>query len=425
MRVFVTGSNGFLGGFIVSSLKQAGHEVVRGVRRCTGSSDVQTDFSKDAGISIWKQRLTNIDAVVNCAGILREDGRGSFDAVHRDTPQALFQACAEMDICKVIQVSAIGAPEDTDFIRSKHEGDEVLMSLDLDWTVIRPSLVYSPAGSYGGTSLLRAMAALPFIQPLPEGGRHKIQPIAAEDLGKLVVSVLENDASRQAILEAVGPEEMTLEQYLLKTRAWLGYCEPARLALPRFLGDLAAAFSDLTNPGPLGRTMLHMLRRGNTGAAGPWQDVADKTRVHLRSLDTVLEETPSQVQDRLHARLYFLRPFLRICLGIFWILSGLIGAFATPRETALQSISEMGIDPTLAPALLIATCGLDIALGSLAILNKWITWVGALMLVSVLAYTIGIGTALPEVWLDPFGSITKNLVIIPAILVMMVLEERR
>ncbi len=52
-------------------------------------------------------------------------------------------------------------------------------------------------------------------------------------------------------------------------------------------------------------------------------------------------------------------------------------------------------------------------------------WVGALMLGSVFAYTLFIGILLPAIWFEPFGGLLKNLVLMPAILMMMALGDRQ
>lgn len=47
------------------------------------------------------------------------------------------------------------------------------------------------------------------------------------------------------------------------------------------------------------------------------------------------------------------------------------------------------------------------------------------MLLSVLLYTAFFGLLLPGQWLDPLGGLAKNLVILPALLILRVLLERR
>jgi len=212
MRVLVTGAGGFLGGFVLAALRAAGHVPVRAVRRpAPGSDDVACDFARDTDPDTWRSRLAGIDAVVNVAGILRETRTDTFERVHVAAPAALYRACAAAGVRRVIQVSALGAPADGEFIASKHRGDAVLASLDLDWLVLRPGLVYSAADAYGGTRLLRALAALPLI-PLPQHGRQELQPLAAEDLAQAVVAALARPALARTTLEVVGPEILTLRE---------------------------------------------------------------------------------------------------------------------------------------------------------------------------------------------------------------------
>ena len=166
MRVLVTGAGGFIGAHIVAELARAGHDVVRAVRGPAGDSPntIACDMATDTRVEDWLPRLQGIDAVVNAAGILRESGRNRFDSVHRDSPCALFRACEQAGVHRVVQISALGNPEDADFIRSKHEGDRVLSSLSLDWTIVRPSVVYAASGSYGGSSLLSMMIGIGLVE---------------------------------------------------------------------------------------------------------------------------------------------------------------------------------------------------------------------------------------------------------------------
>ncbi len=73
---------------------------------------VVCDFARDIQPEDWLPRLADIDVVVNCAGILREVKGQTFDAVHRAAPCALFDACVQAGVKRVVQVSALGHPED-------------------------------------------------------------------------------------------------------------------------------------------------------------------------------------------------------------------------------------------------------------------------------------------------------------------------
>ncbi|HEX7770021.1 MAG TPA: NAD-dependent epimerase/dehydratase family protein, partial [Dokdonella sp.] len=157
MRVLVTGAHGFIGGTVVAHLLAAGHEVVPAVRRPRPAqrdgalAGLACDMGRDVDESPWLPRLAGIDAVVNCAGILRERGRDRFEVVHVQAPLALFRACTRTGIRRVVQVSALGDPADGEFIASKHRVDAALLALLPEAVVLRPSVVYDTRGSHGGT----------------------------------------------------------------------------------------------------------------------------------------------------------------------------------------------------------------------------------------------------------------------------------
>jgi uncharacterized protein YbjT (DUF2867 family) len=116
LSVLVCGAQGFLGSHIVRVLELRGHRVLRGVRRPAAGWDeaptqahVRMDFERDHDPQTWHDRLQGIQVVVNAVGILRERGSTSFQALHIDGPLALFRACADVGVDRVIQISALGA----------------------------------------------------------------------------------------------------------------------------------------------------------------------------------------------------------------------------------------------------------------------------------------------------------------------------
>jgi hypothetical protein len=111
------------------ALETAGHTVRRGVDRPVRRADeIAVDYARDIDPDAWRGRLTGVDAVINTVGILRE-GRGRrFDANHHQVPRALFAACREAGVRRVIQVSALGADAGaaSRFHRSKRAADDFL-----------------------------------------------------------------------------------------------------------------------------------------------------------------------------------------------------------------------------------------------------------------------------------------------------------
>lgn len=422
--VLVVGANGFLGGFVVSALRASGIEVMRGVRlhgHEPAADERDCDLARMRTPGNWREALVGIDAVVNVAGILRESRGQRFEAIHLEGPLALARACVEAGIERFVQVSALGHPHDGGFIASKHRFDEALLQLPLHAVVLRPSIVYAAAGSYGGTSLLRALAAMPVAQWLPGDGRWPLQPVAAEDLAALVARAF---AAPPGIYEVGGPDVLSLREYQTAWRQWLRIPGRRAVRVPEVLVRLQVELFEWLGRGPVGRTMWRMLQRGNVLAP----DVFDLLRANFgfapRALREVLAARPSQVQDRWHAQLYFLAPALRWSLVALWLLSAWVG-FTAPGPDVERMVAGTWL--AQADAIAIARCGgaLDLLLG-LWLASAWRPRVAlALMAGSVLAYTLALGLALPVAWAEPLGGLAKNLVLLPALAMAWVLADRR
>src|SRR5436190_411546 len=151
MRVLVTGGTGLIGGAIVARLIEAGHEVI-GVARDTARAAqsvssarwVALDIAKATSAEHWFPLLDGVAAVVNCAGVLQDNASDSTRGVHVDGIAALFAACERSGVRRVVHISAIGVDRATPtaFSQTKLEGDRVLMQRDLDWVILRPSVVF-------------------------------------------------------------------------------------------------------------------------------------------------------------------------------------------------------------------------------------------------------------------------------------------
>ncbi len=429
MKVLVAGAYGFIGAHVVAALLRAGHQPVAAVRASRvgtalpGIESTDCDFARDADAAVWLPRLAGVEAVVNCAGILRETAAATFEAVHETVPAALFDACRQAGVKRIVQVSALGDPADGGFIASKHRGDARLLACGVDAVVLRPSVVYSTRGSYGGTTLLRGLAALPWI-PLPGQGDQRLQPLDAEDLAQAVLTALTRDEAVGRCLELGGPQALTLRDYLSLWRRWLGLGDARFVAVPRPLARIGAWLGEKLGRGPLGMTMWRMLERGNVVAP----EAAERAHAALGwsppRMEAALARAPASSADRWQARTVFLQPLLRVVLAITFIASGLVG-FALPAEQVAALFARSPFPAVWAPMLGLAGSVADIALGAW-LLTGWKPRAAlAAMALLVVGYTVFIGMLLPQAWVDPFGGLLKNGLVLVAIAFAAAGMERR
>jgi uncharacterized protein YbjT (DUF2867 family) len=421
MRILLAGANGFIGRYLLARLVGAEHDVIPAVRNPAamdallgGPVSLAVDFNRDVTPEAWLPRLVGIDAVINCAGILQGDRGQSIEAIHTEAPKALFAACEMAGVKRVIQISAISTRAETDYARTKLAADDALAASQLDWMILRPSLVYA-SGAYGGTALFRALAALPFFIPVIGRGDQLFQPIHVDDLAAIILSILATPQLRARVIAPVGPDRISLKDILIDLRRWLGLRPVPVLQIPQPLIAVAARIGDVVG-GTINSTALRQLEFGN---AGSFDDVVAATGIRPRAWRDGLLAMPAQPQDRWHARLYFVRPALRWGIAATWIVSGVAGILQ--RNTLAGRYSALGI--TLDMRAVSLSCLVDLAIG-LAVLAR-VRWSLLAQLAVVTFYTLALTIAEPALWLDPFGPLLKNIPFVLAVLVLGAIETER
>lgn len=429
MRVLVVGAGGFIGAHISARLWTAGHDVVAGVRdvgpvarRLSFCSVIKIDVEDKVDEESWSAPLHDIDAVIYCAGLLQASAE-RLDVVHHRAPAALFRACENAGVQRVIYVSAVSANEaaGTEYARSKLRGEQALQGRDLDWVVVRPSLVWSPVGSYGGTSALRGIAAVPGIVPVLGQGDQLFTPITVDDLAGFIVSLLGSREIRRVSIEPCGPETLSFRDIVVLHRRWLGLSDAPIVAVPRAVGRAACAIGDVLRLGPISTTALLQIEHGNAADSARFESIAG---FRPTSMTQALAAHPAQEQDRWHARLYFAEPALRLALAVLWLVSGIAGLMAD-RAVILELAAIPGIPDSALLAAGRAASVVDIAIAAALILRWHIGRVAALQLLLVAAYTVVLTLLNPGLWLDPLGPLLKNIPIALCIAFHSALAARR
>ena len=339
-------------------------------------------------------------------------------------PRALVEACAARPGLRLIHISAVGTDAPTRYAATKRRTEQLIAASGVDWVILRPSLVMDRA-AYGGTALMRGLAAFPLVIPVV-GGRQAFRPVAMTDLCEAVVRLAEPDAPVRQVLDVTGPERMILGDILKLIRGWLGLPPAPVLAIPRWLAAPAVLAGDLLGAvgwsSSLRTTSLRQM--DHDAAGGPPEALTAATGVVPRSLAQMLTQRPATVQDLWHARLQFVRPISVLVLGLFWLITGLV-TLGPGWEAALDVLRRGGVAPGWIWPVAFWGAWLDVVLGLALFVRPWTRWIALFMCVATVGYLAAGTVILPQLWVDPLGPWLKVLPMMALCLFVAATDARR
>ena len=271
-KVLVLGASGQIGRHLIRKLTKNNY-VVTAVTRNLHQKGYSLKTQSPIGFleiieeNIFNQeKLNNIiknhAICINLIGILFENKRGnSFKNIHSVLPSLLAKLCKEYSIEHFIHLSALGINEakDSDYAKSKLEGEgNVLRNFPLS-TILRPSVVYSVDDNFT-TNFMTLLSRMP-VFPIYYRGETKFAPIHCSDLTDIIYHVISKKINSK-IIECTGPEIISFKELLEKL---LLLIEKKRLLvpLPLPIAELTARFFEILPNPLLTRDQLRLLKYNN------------------------------------------------------------------------------------------------------------------------------------------------------------------
>ena len=212
-----------------------------------------------------RELLKKTDICINLIGILFEKKRGnSFDNIHSYFPLILAKLCKEYNLKQFIHLSALGINDaiDSNYAKSKLEGEKNIITNFPLATILRPSVVYSVDDNFT-TNFMSLLKILP-IFPLYHSGKTKFMPIHCSDLTDIIFHIISKNINSN-ILECIGPEIITLEDIIKRL---LKLIEKKRILIPfpLLLANLSAKFFQLFPNPLLTEDQLRLLKYDNVSS---------------------------------------------------------------------------------------------------------------------------------------------------------------
>jgi nucleoside-diphosphate-sugar epimerase len=436
--ILVLGASGLIGQTVATSLMQEGFPVIAVARRFTpaqkaafAGSAVECPImtlTAEALAALVSRHAAEI--VVNCIGTLQDSSqRGKALDVHTGFTSRLVEAlrsAGEPRLLIHLSIPGSGHDDRTAFSVTKRQAEKVIADSAIPYVILRPGFVVAPA-AYGGSALVRALAALPIELSEQESRR----PFATTDAGDIVRTIAHvgqrwRHGERQwtAVWDVVDREAPSVGAVIAAFRTHLGG-PTRRLRLAPWMMTTGARMGDLASrlgwSPPVRTTPLVEMRRGVAGNPDAW---IAATGIEPMSLADSLAGRPATIQDQWFARLYLAKPLVIGVLALFWIASGLI-ALTTSFDAAASILTGHGFARLSAEIITVMSSVADILVG-VAISWRRSCRGGLLAGIALsLLYMVGAAVITPSLWLEPLGALVKTG---PAIILMLValaiLEER-
>ncbi len=299
--VTIFGGSGFIGRYVARRMAKEGWRVRVAVRRPNEAlfvkpygvvgqvepifCNIRNDASVDAA-------LAGADAVVNCVGILANDGKNTFESVQTEGAARIARLAAARGIERMVHVSAIGADPDSDsaYARTKAEGEAAVLAEMPDAVILRPSIVFGAEDEFFNrfAGMTRFGPILPVV-----GADTRFQPVYVDDVARAAVAGVLGDAV-PGVYELGGPDVSTFRELM---QQMLGIIRRRRLILnlPFPIAGVMALGFDVANaasfgliPAQITRDQVRNLARDNV--------VADDAKgfanlgIQATSLEAVLPE---------------------------------------------------------------------------------------------------------------------------------------
>ena len=294
MNLFITGAGGLVGRSLVRRIGQ--HASLNAM--CIGRNPPQKDVPSNVrwhrsdllDPDSYRTQLAGCETVIHLAAVTGRAPRERFFQVNTEGTRTLVEASRHAGVSRFLFVSSIAAAfadtRDYPYAESKRKAESIVLASGMRTLIVRPTIILGSGSPLGAK--LRTLATGPALIVFGDG-RARIQPIDVDDLATILISLIDEDRFAGEILDAGGPEDIGMEDFLRRVRSAAGRGPGPVLHVP--VGPLRLALGALerisTSVVPFTAGQLSSFT--HDGVARPATPPVDR-QVRLRSLEAMIRE---------------------------------------------------------------------------------------------------------------------------------------
>jgi uncharacterized protein YbjT (DUF2867 family) len=214
MRLLVVGGSGFLGGYVLREAARLGHQTVALARSPAAARAVAACGARPlAGDLDDARRLDDAFAGAGCEALVCLASLGFGHG------PGIVAAAEEAAIARAVFVSttAVTTTLHPPTKQVRLAAEQQVASSGLDWTILRPTMIYGAAGDRNLSRLLRRLSRAKVL-PVPGAGERLHQPVHVADVAAAVLAALNTPAAIGSRYNLAGPEPFPFAE-LLRTCA--------------------------------------------------------------------------------------------------------------------------------------------------------------------------------------------------------------
>ncbi len=270
LEIVILGATGFVGRALVRRLQQDGHSITVLSRNLNAHllrllpptvKQINTDVYD---LEKLQHAIKGADAVINLVGILNEkgdNGRG-FHHAHVELTQTLIQACKNMGVHRLLQMSSLNAGRgESYYLKSRGEAEQAVKQSGLSWTIFEPSVIFGL-----GDGLFTRFGQLLKLAPVMPLARAdaKFAPVYIGDVVQAFRQALGDKKTIGEVYELYGDEVFTLKEIVRMSARQLGL-KTVIVPLPDLLGRLQAMIFDFVPGKPFSSDNFRSLLTDSVG----------------------------------------------------------------------------------------------------------------------------------------------------------------